>query len=100
MTFGMFMRSALVAICAIAIAPSGRGDTGSPPPPAVGAVESVVLTKQHATQFRRVVMPGYLAWLASMGAPDNVVNFSFYLLCCRYLPGDRAVFVGLYLDMR
>jgi hypothetical protein len=45
-------------------------------------------------------MPGYLAWLASMGAPDNVVNFSFYLLCCRYLPGDRAVFVGLYLDMR
>jgi hypothetical protein len=94
MTFGMFMRSALVAICAIAIAPSGRGDTGSPPPPAVGAVESVVLTKQHATQFR------YLAWLASMGAPDNVVNFSFYLLCCRYLPGDRAVFVGLYLDMR
>lgn len=98
--FSFACLAASAVALALAVVGVGRGDTGSPPPPSLGAVEGAAASKQFAAHFRRVVMPGYLAWRASTGSPDNLANFTLYLMRLRCSDLERAGYVRLYLEGR
>ena len=95
---GLLQRCSLAAIAAVSLAgPSGFGDTGSPPPPAVSDVETIHITKAMRMQFYTVVMPAYGQWLAQIGGVDSLPAFSMYLVQSRYAPGNQFLFMHLYL---
>ena len=95
---GLLHQCFLAAVVAAAVAvPSGFGDTGSPPPPALSDVETIHITKAMRAHFHTVVMPAYGQWLAQIGGVDSLPAFSMYLVQSRYAPGNQYLFMHLYL---
>ena len=95
---GLLQQCFLAAVIVAAVAvPSGFGDTGSPPPPAVTDVETIHVSKAIRMHFHTVVMPAYGQWLAQIGGVDSLPAFSMYLVQSRYAPGNQYLFMHLYL---